>query len=155
MPLENPSGVIYGLIVVGALLAAESGRHESYLDTVALGTDRGGPVLARPRLLRRARTAPGQRRAAHGARPGARARARLGADPRRRDPAARARARGLLGATQETAVSVGLWSAVASLVGLELMAASRSRARPAELALELGVGLAMGIAILFLKIVLH
>ncbi|HYM66637.1 MAG TPA: hypothetical protein VEW68_05050, partial [Patescibacteria group bacterium] len=34
MPRENPSGVIYGMIVIGALLAAESGRHETYLDTV-------------------------------------------------------------------------------------------------------------------------
>src|SRR6202043_2267687 len=35
MPSENPSGLVYGVIVIGALLAAESGRHESYLDTVA------------------------------------------------------------------------------------------------------------------------
>jgi hypothetical protein len=31
---ENPGSVIYGVIVIGALLAAERGRHETYLDTV-------------------------------------------------------------------------------------------------------------------------
>src|ERR1700691_3295966 len=35
VPEENASGVVYGIIVIGALLAAESGRHETYLDTVA------------------------------------------------------------------------------------------------------------------------
>ena len=35
VPEENPSGVVYGMIVIGALLAAESGRHETYLDTIA------------------------------------------------------------------------------------------------------------------------
>ena len=35
MPERNPAGVIYGVIVIGALLAAESGRHETYLETVA------------------------------------------------------------------------------------------------------------------------
>ena len=28
-------GVVYGVITVGALMAAESGRHESYLDAFA------------------------------------------------------------------------------------------------------------------------
>ena len=33
-PVENPAGVIYGVLAIGALLAAESGRHESYADTL-------------------------------------------------------------------------------------------------------------------------
>ncbi len=35
---ENPGESIYGLIVIGALLAAESGRHESYLLTIVSTT---------------------------------------------------------------------------------------------------------------------
>jgi hypothetical protein len=31
---ENPAGVVYGVIAIGALMAAESGRHETYPDTV-------------------------------------------------------------------------------------------------------------------------
>lgn len=33
---DNAAGVVYGVITVGALMAAESGRHESYLDALAL-----------------------------------------------------------------------------------------------------------------------
>ncbi len=42
-----------------------------------------------------------------------------------------------------------------SLVGFELLAGLRANAAPRELALELGVGVAMGVAILALKIILH
>ncbi|HEY4997253.1 MAG TPA: hypothetical protein VII03_04595, partial [Solirubrobacteraceae bacterium] len=61
----------------------------------------------------------------------------------------------LAGARQETAVTVALWSAIASLVVFELIAGLRSRASAGELVLEVGVGLAMGMGILALKIVLH
>src|ERR1039458_1864530 len=33
-PVRNPASVIYGVLAVGALLAAESGRHESYAVTL-------------------------------------------------------------------------------------------------------------------------
>ncbi|HEY7934138.1 MAG TPA: hypothetical protein VID48_09970 [Solirubrobacteraceae bacterium] len=31
---ENPAGVVYGILTMGALLAAESGRHENYWQAV-------------------------------------------------------------------------------------------------------------------------
>ena len=34
VPAENPGGAVFGLIAIGALMAAESGLHETYLDTV-------------------------------------------------------------------------------------------------------------------------
>ena len=37
VPAENPSRAVLGVIVTGALLAAESGLHETYLDTFASG----------------------------------------------------------------------------------------------------------------------
>jgi len=33
LPSESTERVVYGVILVGALLAAESGVHETYLDT--------------------------------------------------------------------------------------------------------------------------
>ena len=33
-PDDNPSGVIYGTIAVGAVLAAESTRRETFVDTI-------------------------------------------------------------------------------------------------------------------------
>jgi hypothetical protein len=59
------------------------------------------------------------------------------------------------GATQETAITVALWSAVASVIVFELVAGIRSNARPGELALDVSVGMAMGLAIIALKVVLH
>ena len=35
LPEDNPAGVIYGLITVGALLAAEGALGETYPETVA------------------------------------------------------------------------------------------------------------------------
>jgi hypothetical protein len=59
------------------------------------------------------------------------------------------------GSGQETAVTAALWSAVACVIIFELFAGIRSEATPAELALDVGVGVAMGVAILGLKVVLH
>jgi len=61
----------------------------------------------------------------------------------------------LAGATEETAVSVAVWSSVACLFGFELIAGLRSRSKPGELALEVVVSLTMGVAILALKVILH
>lgn len=155
VPLENPSGVVYGVIVIGALLAAESGRHESYLDTVASALIAAGLYWlahAYSTVLGR-RLSNNERLTASGLL------AALGHDwalvRGAAIPLVALLFAGALGATQQAAVTVGLWSAIASLVIFELVAGIRSRARPAELALEVGVGLAMGTAILVLKIVLH
>lgn len=61
----------------------------------------------------------------------------------------------LAGADQETAVTIAIWSVVASIIVLELLAGLRARAAPRELLFELCVGVAMGVAILAMKIILH
>jgi hypothetical protein len=154
-PAENPSGVVYGIIVIGALLAAESGRHESYLDTVASTVIAAAlywlahayaNVLGHRLTLQQRLTASALVRA-------------LGHDW----AIVRGAALPLLalvlawatGAALQTAVTAALWSAIASLIAFELIAGIRSRASTGELALEVGVGAAMGVAILALKIVLH
>ena len=155
VPAENPAGAVYGMIVIGALLAAESGRHEGYPDAV------GSTLIALGLywLAHAYADSLGRRLATH----------------ERLTAAALGRAllhdwaivRGAaiplvalllawaLGAARETGVNAALWSTVASLVAFELLAGVRSRATRGELALEGGVGIAMGLAILALKVLLH
>jgi hypothetical protein len=154
-PGENPSGVVYGVIVIAALLAAESGSHESYLDTV------GSALIAAclywfahayASLLGRRLTT--QERLTVGALWGS-----LSHDW--------ALVRGatipllalvcgwIAGAAQQTSVTAALWTCVAWLIALELVAGVRSRASAGELALQTGAGGAMGLAILALKVLLH
>jgi hypothetical protein len=155
VPAKNPARVVYGIITVGALMAAESGRHESYADLIGSAFITTGLYW----LLHAYSSVLGHRLATG----------------ERLTPAAlshglidewaivRGAAIPLLalviawvaGASQETGVTAALWSAVVSLVLFELVAGLRSRASPGELALEVGVGLAMGVAILGLRIVLH
>jgi len=154
-PGENPSGVIYGVIVIAALLAAESGSHESYLDTV------GSALIAAclywfahayASLLGRRLTT--QERLTAGGLWGS-----LSHDW--------ALVRGatipllalvcgwIAGAAQQTSVTAALWTCVVWLIALELVAGVRSRASTGELALQTGAGAAMGLAILALKVLLH
>ena len=155
VPEENPAGVIYGLLVIGGLLAAESGTHESYLDTVisaviapalywlahAYATILGRRLEGTERL-----TLPALVRA-------------LGHDW----SLIRGAAIPLLAllvawgaqASQETGVNAALWTTVASLVLFELIAGIRAHSTASELTLEVLGGMAMGLGILALKVVLH
>jgi hypothetical protein len=155
VPAENPAGAVYGLLAIGALLAAESGRHESYIDTLLSAV-----IAACTYWLLHAYATVLGRRLAGEERLDARALlAALAHDWALLRGAAIPLTALLLawatGATQRTAVLAALWSAVAGLVGFEVLAGIRARARPRELALEAAVGLAMGLAVLSLKIVLH
>ncbi len=155
MPSANPSGVVYGVIVIGALLAAESGRHESYLDTLL-----SAALAAALYWLAHAYASVLGRRLTEGERLSASALGRALAHDwslirGAAIPLFALVIAWLAGARQETAVTVALWSAIASLVVFELIAGLRSRASAGELVLEVGVGLAMGMGILALKIILH
>jgi hypothetical protein len=155
VPAENPTGVVYGVIVIGALLAAESGRHESYVDTVGSAAI----ALCLYWLAHAYADVLGRRMATR-----ERLTGRTLWHALLRDWAiVRGAAIPLLalllawatGAAQATAVNAALWSAVTSLIAFELVASIRSHATPGELALDASVGIAMGLAILALKIVLH
>jgi hypothetical protein len=155
VPRENPSGAIYGAIAIGALLAAESGSHESYLETIGSALVATGlywfahayaSLLGR-RLCERDRLT-----------------ATALWDVLAHDWAlVRGATIPLLalgcawaaGAAQATAVSAALWTSVAWLVALELVAGVRARAGARELALEACAGAAMGLAILAVKVILH
>lgn len=154
-PRENPAGVVYGIIVIGALLAAESDLHETYLDTVAstviasclywladaYATVLGQRVTEQQRLT----TSVLARGLAHewAVMRGAAV------------PLFAILLCWTIGVALHTAVTVALWSVIVSLIAFELLAGVRSRATPRELALDLAVGSVMGLAILGLKIVLR
>lgn len=143
------------MILIGALIAAESGVHDSYLDKV------GSTVLALGIywLAHAYSTVLGRRLS----------------DQERLTTGALARAlvhewaivRGAsipllallvawaAGASQATAVNAAVWAAIASLIAFELLAGLRSRATPRELALEGVFGITMGLAILALKYLAH
>ena len=155
VPAANPSGAIYGVIVIGALLAAESGRHESYLDTflsAAIAAALYWVAHSYAGVLGR-RLSTGERLTAA---------ALLGALAHdwalirgASIPLLALAVAALAGAAQETAVTAAVWSSIVSLAAFELIAGLRSGASRGELALEVAVGVAMGLAILALKIVLH
>jgi hypothetical protein len=155
VPSRNPARVVYGLITVGALMAAESGHHESYADTIASALITTGLywlLHAYSNVLGH-RLATGERLTP----------ATLSHGLVEEWAIIRGAAIPLLalviawatGASRETGVTVALWSAVVSLVAFELVAGIRSRAGAAELALDVAVGLTMGVAILGLRALLH
>ncbi|MGO9488133.1 MAG: hypothetical protein ACLQBB_03785 [Solirubrobacteraceae bacterium] len=155
MPRQNPSRVIYGVIVIGALMAAESDLHESYLDTLASAViaatvywlAHGYSVVLGDRLSTGGRLTAGGLLEAM-----AEERALLrGAAI----PIIGLAIAGLAGASEETGVTVALWCAVVTLALFELLAGVQSGASRSELALETSVGLAMGGGILAMKVILH
>lgn len=154
-PGENAAGVVYGIIVIGALLAAESDRHDTYVDTVSSTV-----IAAALYWLAHAYAGVLGSRLTLGRRLSVPALARALADDWAIMLGAAVPLLALVlcwavGATLNAAVTAALWSAIASLIAFELLAGARSRATPRELALDLAVGSIMGLAILALKIVLH
>lgn len=155
VPDRNPAGVLYGLITIGALLAAESANRETYAEAIgsaaiamvlywfahAYSNVLGRRLETRERLTVRALL----RECAHDW-----AIVRGAAIPLLTLLVA-----WTVGAGQGAGVTAALWSTVVSLIAFELLAGIRSHATPREFALEGAVGIAMGIAILALKIVLH
>jgi hypothetical protein len=152
---EDAELVIYGVILVGALLAAESGFHETYLDTVlsvvivtaTYWLAHSYAVLLAGRLRVHLRLTPralwrGLAREAGVVR---------GATI----PVLVLLIAWASGARLEDAVSAAVWSSVATLLCLELIAALRAPATLRERAFELGVGATIGLGIVLLKVVLH
>jgi hypothetical protein len=155
LPSENPAGVVYGVIVIGALLAAESDRHESYADAIASAL-----IATALYWLAHGYTTVLGGRLGEGARLtwGALSRALVHDGAIVRGAAIPLLALVVcwaVGVTQQTGVTAAVWSAAGTLILFELSAGVRSHAAPGELAIEVGVGATMGLAILALKVVLH
>jgi hypothetical protein len=152
---ENPEGVVYGTILIGALIAAESGTHEGYLDmigstTLALGifwlAHSYSTILGR-RLSYREHLSMGAL---------ARALGREWSIVRGASvPLLALLVAWAAGASETTGVDAAVWAAIASLLMFELLAGLRAGSTPREFALEAGVGATMGLAILALKSLAH
>jgi hypothetical protein len=155
VPGENPARLVYGVLAIGAVLAAESGSHENYLDTA------GSAVIAICLywLAHAYADVLGHRLKTH---------ERLSITALGR--ALRDEATILMGSALPllalllcwafsvaltTGVEAALWTSVGSLIAFELLAGIRARSTPRELVLEVGVGATMGLAIVALKVVLH
>ncbi|HXC45960.1 MAG TPA: hypothetical protein VNU24_05085 [Solirubrobacteraceae bacterium] len=155
VPQRNPAGAVYGLVTVGALLAAESGLHDTYPETI------GSAALAM--LLYWFAHSYSDVLGLRLAERESFSWATLWATFSHDWPIAQGAGIPLLvlllawatGAEQQTAVTDAVWSTVASLIVFELAAGVRSRARPLELVLEALVGAGMGSAILLLRALLH
>jgi hypothetical protein len=155
VPAQAVSGIAYGLIVIGALLAAESGHHEGYTDTIAsalIATAIYWLAHAYASALGR-RIEQQERLSVAGL---SRALAHDGAIVRGAAiPLLVLALAWAVGARLEHGVSAAVWSSVASLVALELTAGIGARASRAELVLDVAVGAAMGLGVLALKALLH
>lgn len=155
VPAGNAAGVVYGVITVGALMAAESGRHESYLDafaSAAFATLLYWLAHSYSDLLGR-RLETGERLTV-----GA-----LGRTLAHDWAIVRGAAIPLLalviawlvGASRESGVTAALRTAVVTVVVFELLAGIRAKSTPGELLLKGAVGVTMGLAILAVKGVLR
>lgn len=154
-PKSGEVGAIYGLILIGSLMAAESYKHETHLDvllsalitlvvywlahaySLALGRRIEGSEALSLRSLREGL-----------------------ADSASVMQGAIVPVLALLvawaaGVSSQTAIDAALWSTVAVLIALELVAGVRAKERPLELALSCGVGAGIGVAVLALKVLLH
>lgn len=155
VPERNPAGAVYGLITIGALLAAESGLRETYPETVGSVSiavvlywfahsyaDVLGLRLTEQRRLS------GQELLHTFIQDWSIVR---GASA----PLFALLVAWAAGAEQVTAVTAAVWTAVIGLVAFEVAAGVRSKAKPAELLVEVVVGAMMGVALLVLRALLH
>jgi membrane protein YqaA with SNARE-associated domain len=155
VPSVNAAEFIYGVITIGAVMAAESAAHETYLETIASAliatllywlarayTDLLGHRLAsRERLTTRAL---GRELVADWA-------IVRGASI----PLTGLLIAWIAGADQQTGVTVALYTAVATIVLFELIAGIRAKSSARELLFKTAVGVAMGLAILAMKGILR
>jgi hypothetical protein len=151
----NPAGAIYGTITVGALLAAESARRETYAETI-------GAVALAMVLYWLAHAYAGsaanrlqdeQPLTAKGF-----ARALVHELPLLAGAAVPLLALvvfGIAGAKLSTAVKAGLWTSAVVIALIEIVAAVRAEAKGRELAGQIAIGVALGLLVLAINAVLH
>ena len=154
-PDDNPSGVIYGTIAVGAVLAAESTRRETFGDTI----EATAVVLALYWLAHTYAAVVGDR---------LKTRDTLSADALWR---ALLREAAILkgavipivvlailwaaGISLATGVTGALWSSAAALVLFEIIATVRSRVSGVQGLFQIVVGALLGAGVLLVRVVLH
>jgi hypothetical protein len=154
-PEENPTGLVYGTIAVGAVLAAESTRRDTFADTVGATV----LILCLYWLAHSYATMTGQRLKT------------------RQALSWRALGRSLLhqtaivkgaalpiavllvlwaaGVALSTAVTAGLWTSAVALAAFELVAAVRSHLSRVQTAVQVLLGSVLGAGVLLIRVLLH
>jgi hypothetical protein len=155
LPERNPARLIYGVLAIGAVLAAESGSHEHYIDTASSAVI----AILLYWLAHAYADVLGHRLEAHTrlsiAVLGRALRDEAGILMGSVLPLLALLLCWIFGAALATGVEAALWTTVLSLIAFELLAGLRAKSTPRELAFEAGIGVAMGLAIIALKVVLH
>jgi Na+/H+ antiporter NhaC len=152
---RNPARFVYGTVVVGALLAAESAARETYLETVAAivlavlayWVAESYAVFTARRLQRTERLTLGG----------------LRSSMTHETPLLLGALVPILtvvgcwiGAVQLTSgVNAGLWTAVAMTLVIEVVAALRARLTGLDLVVQTAFGLLLGVLVIGIKLVLH
>jgi len=155
VPRENPAAMVYGVIAIGALLAAETGLHDGYRE--ALLSALVAAVIywlayAYAALLGRRLTTDEQLTAKALGRPLVHD---WGIIRGAAIPLGVLVAAWAAGAAKETGVTIALWCTVGTVIVLELAAGMRSTATRGGRALDLAVGVLLGLGIVLLRTVLH
>ena len=151
----NPAGLVYGTIAVGALLAAESARQETYPRTiiaVAIAlilywlTYSYAEFTGRRIEQQQAVTLSGMLEAA-----ASELAVLLGAAM----PFLALIICWAFGASLNTAVTIGIWTSAAMVVAIEVLIGIRAELTGRQLALQSAFGAFLGLLIIALRIVLH
>ncbi|MFL6239278.1 MAG: hypothetical protein ACJ735_07315 [Actinomycetes bacterium] len=154
-PEDNPSGVVYGTVVVGTLLAAENSRLETFAkldEAVLVALTLYWLAHAYARFLGDRFEHPGRwsmrRLASTLWHEWALIRGAL-------SPLVVLLVGWAVGVSLASTVTWALWSCAAALVTFELVAGMRARLRLRDLVLDAALGASMGAGILLLKVILH
>jgi hypothetical protein len=154
MGLDLGAG-IYGLITVGALVAAESARHETYLETeIAVALAALVVWLAHSY----AEFASWRVREGRGLSPQEFGRTMVRELPilvGASIPAVAVFVAWLAGADLSSGITVGLWAVAAAIVAVEILAGVRAELSGRDLLLQSALGAVLGLLVLALRFVLH
>lgn len=154
-PDQNPAGVVYGTLLVGAVLASESVRRETFpgtLEATALALLLYWLAHAYAETLGRRLEDQIPLSAASFLRSLVRDRAILrGAST----PILALLIAWAAGGSLATAVLVAIWTSVASIVAFELVAGIRAQMRRTELVVQICAGAVMGLSVIALRALLH
>ncbi len=154
-PEDNPSGVIYGTIAVGAVLAAESTRRETFADTMAATVI----ILGLYWLAHTYATVVGDRLKTRESLSVRRTwRALLHEGSIVKGAAIPIAVLGVLwgaGVSLQTGVTAALWSSAVALVGFEIIATLRSGVTGGQRFMQIAMGALLGAGVLLVRVVLH
>ena len=154
-PDDNPSGVVYGTIAVGAVLAAESTRRETFAETIGATL----LILGLYWVAHTYATVVGERIKERGTLSTSglgRAFLHEGAIVKGAAvPIAVLVALWIAGTSLDTAVTAALWTSAAALGTFEVVAALRSRITGAQRLVQGMMGALLGAGVLLVRVVLH